>query len=138
MWHRFRACLAPVAALALGVLLSSCSGQTITVGDTAVLVSKRTGDGMDARGGGRVEVVGGCLGASGNVIVWPHGTRVTDESPLTISIPDYGTFALGDDVEVGGGFVLEHSDTTVKPGPYEVGGVTVPANCAEYDIFLAH
>lgn len=130
-----------VAALAVGCVLGGCTGgagQVITVGTSTVLVSKRMGFGMEALGGGRLEVVGGCLGASGVVIVWPHGTRVVSESPLAISVPEYGTFALGDQVRVGGGFVLEHSSDTVESGPYEVGGVTVPAKCAEHDIFLAY
>lgn len=92
---------------------------------------------MDALGGGTLEVVGGCLGADGNVIVWPHGTEVVDENPLTIRIPGVGRFALGDEVRVAGGFVLEHSSETVEPGPYEVAGVEVPAECAEHDVFLA-
>jgi hypothetical protein len=93
---------------------------------------------MDALGGGRLEVVGGCLGANDYVIVWPHGTEVVEENPLTIRIPDNGDFALGDKVEVAGGFVLEHSSETVAPGPYEVADVEVPAECAAHDIFLAH
>jgi hypothetical protein len=79
-------------------------------------------------GGGTLAVVGGCLGASGTVIGWPHGTE----------IPDYGTFALGDEVQVAGGYVLEHSSQHVEPGDYAVGGVTVPAECVRHDIFLAH
>lgn len=126
-------------AMAPGLtLLSACEGQVISAGDVTVLVSERTGAGMEALGGGRIEVVGGCLGARGSVIVWPHGTEVVKEEPLTIDIPNYGTFALGDEVQVGGGYVLEHSSSNVEPGPYEVGGVTVPAECAEHDIFLAH
>jgi hypothetical protein len=31
---------------------------------------------MDAFSGGRIEVVGGCLGASGSVVVWPHGKPI--------------------------------------------------------------
>lgn len=134
----FRAGVVPAAALVVGGLLSGCAGKVITVGDTTVLVSEFPTGGMDAQGGGRIEVVGGCLGASGVVVVWPHGTQVVSDDPLTISIPDNGTFALGDDVEVGGGNVLEHTSTAVEPGPYEVGGVTVPAKCAEHDIFLAN
>jgi hypothetical protein len=133
-----RAAVVPVAVVAVGGLLSGCGGKAIRVGDTTVLVSEFPRSGMDALGGGRLEVVGGCLGASGTVIVWPYRTRVVSEDPLTISIPDRGTFALGDDVEIGGGYVLEHTSTAVEPGPYEVGGVTVPAECAENDIFLAH
>jgi hypothetical protein len=106
-------------------------------GDVTVLVAAPAMDGMDALGGGRLEVVGGCLGASGSVVVWPYGTEVVSEEPLTISIPDIGTYRLGDDVRVGGGYVLEHTGSDVPPGPYDAGGVTVPAACAAYDVFLA-
>jgi hypothetical protein len=128
-----------IVSAAVVVLLSACSGggDVIQAGDVSVLVSERTGGGMDALGGGRLEVVGGCLGASGSVIVWPHGTKVLDEDPLTIEIPEYGTFTVGDDVQVGGGYVLEHSSTKVGAGPYDVAGISVPAECAAHDIFLA-
>ncbi|MCF6509108.1 hypothetical protein E9549_17115 [Blastococcus sp. MG754426] len=102
-----------------------------------VLVSEQTGSGMDALGGGRLEVVGGCLGAGGSVIVWPHGTEVVDEDPITVDVPGYGTYDLGDEVEVAGGFVLEHSSQDEPPGSFDVAGVTVPAGCAEHDVFLA-
>jgi hypothetical protein len=59
----------------------------------------------------------GAWGVSGTTIVSPYGTELVDDDPLTIEIPDYGTFALGDDVKVGGGYVLEHSSTTREPGP---------------------
>ena len=52
--------------------------------------------------------------------------------------PTTAPFGLGDDVQLGGGWVLEHSSDNVEPGPYEIGGVSVPAECAEHDIFLAH
>ena len=126
-----------LAASAAFTLLAGCGGQVIPAGDVTVLVSKFPSGGMDAQGGGRLEVLGGCLGASGSVIVWPHGTRVVDDDPLTIEVPDNGTFGRGDEVQLGGGWVLEHSSDDVEPGPYEVGGVTVPAECAEHDIFLA-
>ena len=120
--------------------LSACAGKVISAGDVTVLVSKRSSGGMDALGSGVLEVVGGCLGASGSVMVWPHGTEVVQDDPLTIDIPDYGTFALGDDVRVGGGYVLDHSESSddVEPGDYPAGGVDVPAQCAKHDIFLAH
>ncbi len=103
-----------------------------------VLVSEHVTFAMKALGGGRLQLVGGCLGASGNVIVWPQGTEVVKNEPLTIRIPASGTFAIGDTVRVGGGFVLEHTSDDVEPGDYEVAGVTVPAECAEHDIFVAH
>lgn len=120
------------------MMLAACGGQVISSRSVTVLVSERTGSGMDALGGGTLEVVDGCLGASGSVIVWPHGTEVVQDDPLTIDIPKYGTFALGDDVQVGGGYVLEHSSDSVEPGDYAAGGVTVPAKCAKHDIFVAH
>jgi hypothetical protein len=124
-----------VAALPLGAC--GRGGQEISAGDVTVFVSEDLGSGMDALGGGRLEIVGGCLGAGGSVVVWPHGTDVVDEDPVTIEIPGYGTFGLGDEVRLGGGYVLEHSSNDVEPGPYDVAGVTVPAACAEHDIFLA-
>jgi hypothetical protein len=71
------------------------------------------------------------------VVVWPHGTEVLEEHPPRIEVPGYGEFALGDQVQIGGGYVLEHSEE-VAPGPYDVAGIAVPTECAEPDIFLAH
>lgn len=128
----------PLAAcLAITVALTGCAGKVIVAGDVSVLVSERPKSGMDALGGGQLEIVGGCLGAGGTVIVWPYGTKVVEEEPLTIDIPDNGTFTLGDDVHVGGGYVVEHSSGERVADPLEVAGVTVPDNCAEHDVFLA-
>jgi hypothetical protein len=124
--------------LAVLLPLSACGGQVISAGGVNVLVAERADAGMDALGGGTLEVVGGCLGASGSVIVWPHGTEVGQDDPLTIDVPGYGRFTLGDEVQVGGGYVLEHSSDNVEPGGYPVAGFTVPAECAKHDIFLAH
>ena len=71
------------------------------------------------------------------MVVWPFGTKVVDTDPLTIEIPEKGTFALGQEVNVGGGFVLEHSSSARTSGPLEVSGVTVPTDCADHDVFLA-
>jgi hypothetical protein len=127
--------LAGLLALAAAGLVA-CGGQVITAGEVTVLVSERTGAGMDALGGGTLGVVGGCLGADGSVIVWPHGTEVVDEDPLTIEVPGYGTFAVGDQVQVGGGYVRERSHRAER-GPFDVAGVTVPSPCAAHDVFLA-
>lgn len=118
-------------------LLAGCGGEVMTASGTTVLVGAPSRSGMDALGGGTLEVVGGCLGASGYVIVWPHGTDVVDEDPLTVDVPGVGRVALGEEFQVGGGFVLEHSSTTRSPGPYRAGGIVVPAECAAYDVFVA-
>jgi hypothetical protein len=117
---------------------TACGGEVISVEEVTVLVSEPADGGMDALGGGRLEVVGGCLAASGVVMVWRHGTKVVAEEPLTIDIPSHGTFALGDDVQVVGGSVLEHSFADVEPGTYRAGGVDVPAECAKHDIWVAN
>jgi hypothetical protein len=130
------------AVVAAVVLVRSCQGEVIHAGDTTVLVAQSSRDGMDALAGGRLAVVGGCLGAEAGetryVIVWPHGTDVVDEDPLTVDVPGADTYALGDEIRVGGGFVLEHTSTEVEPGPQKIGGVPVPSRCAEYDVFLAN
>lgn len=135
--RRARAAAAAAGALAV---LAGCGGQVDTAGDVTVLVSARTGAGMDALGSGPLSVVGGCLGLGGFVVVWPPGTDVVDEDPLRLEVPDLGTVGLGDPVRVAGGFVVQHAegDEVREPGPVEVGGVTVPEPCAAHDVFLAH
>lgn len=120
-------------------LVAGCGGQVVTAGDVTVLVSARTGAGMDALGSGPLTVVGGCLGLGDFVVVWPPGTDVVDEDPLVVDVPEVGRVGLGDRVVVGGGFVVEHEPGTARDaGSEEVGGVTVPASCARHDVFLAH
>ncbi len=130
------------AAAAVGglALLAACGGRVLTAGDVTVVVSARTGAGMDALGAGRLSVVGGCLGLDDFVVVWPHGTDVVEEDPLRVDVPGAGTVGLGDRVEVGGGFVVEHPEggPEGEAGPVEVGGAEVPAECARHDVFLAH
>ena len=122
-------------ALVLPVLvLAACDGeaQQLTAGDVTVLVSAPPDAGMDALGGGTVEVVDGCLGANGSVIIWPHGTRVVSEDPLQVDVPELGKVGLGDTVELGGGFVFEPE----APGQtYD--SELVPRACAGRPVFLA-
>lgn len=120
-------------------LVAGCGGQVVTAGDVTVLVSARTGAGMDALGSGPLAVVGGCLGLGDFVVVWPPGTDVVEDDPLVVEVPEVGRVGLGDRVEVAGGFVVEHEPGTPRDaGPVEVGGVTVPAPCARHAVFLAH
>jgi hypothetical protein len=118
--------------------LRGCSGKVIDAGGgVKVLVAGDRSDGMDALGGGTLAVVGGCLGADGDVYVFPQGTEVVDEEPLTVEIPGVGEVSLGEEFVVGGGYAVEHSSDDVEPGAIEIGRVTVPAECAKYDIFLS-
>lgn len=134
-----------VRLLASGAVFASAAacgdggGRPVSVSGVTVLVSEPAEAGMDALHAGRLEVIGGCLGAGGAVIVWPHGTEVVQEDPLLIEVPEYGAFAIGDHVEIGGGFVIDQSpEDHVEPGPLDIGGVMVPAECVHHDVFLAH
>lgn len=121
-----------LAALALLAPLSACGGgEVVEAGDVTVLVGEDTGAGMDALLSGELTVIDGCLGVRQYVVIWPHGTDVTDDDPLTIEVPDLGTFTLGDTVELGGGEVSTNSDTS------ELDGVTVPEDCAGSASWLA-
>jgi hypothetical protein len=127
-----------LAALAPCFLLAACGGEVVEAGDVTVLVGQRSGRGMDAMGGGVLEVVGGCLGAGGATVVWPHGTEVVEQDPLTIDVPGQGELSLGDEVSLGGGFVgesdgVERADRPVRAG----GGVSVPEDCVGTGVFLA-
>ena len=125
----------PIGVLAVPVLLLvACGGEAerLTAGDVTVLVSAPPDAGMDALGGGTVEVVDGCLGADGAVIIWPHGTRVVSEDPLQVDVPEIGTVGLGDTVELGGGFVFEPEGSG---DTYD--SDLVPRDCAGSPVFLA-
>jgi hypothetical protein len=141
-----RAAAAMVGVTALAVTLVGCgaatasptaapssSAPTTDPGAVTVLVSKPMGSGMDALGGGQLEVLGTCLGAGGTVVVWPVGTKVTSTNPLKISIPNLGSFSLGDTVRIGGGGVPRPSPSE----PWIVGGVEVPESCTDQGVFLA-
>ena len=84
-----------LATALLAGSLSGCGGAEVAVvDDVTVLIGARSGSGMDALLPGRLAVVDGCLGldyedgAVSYVVIWPHGTEVVRDSPLTIALPD--------------------------------------------------
>lgn len=124
------------AAVAV-LLLSGCGGRVHDAGGVAVLVSEYSTSGMDALSGGALTVIDGCLGVGDAVVLWPFGTSVVSDDPLMIDVPDHGTYTLGDEVAVGGGYVYE-GDGPQGNRPTAVAGVTLPTSCADNDLFLAH
>ncbi|OMQ14576.1 hypothetical protein A7K94_0215660 [Modestobacter sp. VKM Ac-2676] len=131
------------AAVTTTALLAACgdpaagdpsTGRQATAGEVVVLVSAPQDAGMDALGGGTVEVVGNCLGADGTVVIWPHGTEVVTEDPLVVDVPEIGRVALGDVVELTGGFVFEPSSGPAGADP----DPRVPPECTGHPVFLAH
>lgn len=133
---QLRSALAVAATLTLPALLAGCGGSdVVTAGDVTVLVGERSQEGMEALLSGRLAVLDGCLGLESEdevasyVVVWPHGTEVVDEDPLTISVPDDGEHSVGDRLQVGGG------ETAPSGRP---GGVDVEAECPGAAVWLAH
>lgn len=122
--------------MALPALLAGCGGSdVVTAGDVMVLVGERSQEGMEALLSGRLAVLDGCLGLETEdevvsyVVVWPHGTEVVDEDPVSISVPDDGEYSVGDRLQVGGG------ETAPSGRP---GGVDVEAECPGAAVWLAH
>jgi len=75
-------------------------------GDSYVLIGA-DGDGDNVAGvgtGGRIAMVGDCLGINDRTVIWPHGTEIVAEDPLEIDVPGLGRVGLGD--EVTGGAVV--------------------------------
>ena len=79
--------------------------QKSTESGATVLIGPDTNGGMDAITRGTTELVGSCLGARQEsvvyVVVWPHGTRVADDS-ASITVGDH-RIDLGDTFMGGGG-----------------------------------
>jgi hypothetical protein len=85
---------------------------------------------MLALGGGRLVIHDGCLAVAGRsprpiYVLWPDGYSLVyrlDEEPVLIDPVGRQLARLGDEVQLGGGFVeLEHAETAT------IGGI--PAAC---------
>jgi hypothetical protein len=129
---------AVAAALGCVLVSSGCGGaEAVHAGDVTVLVAARSGDSMDAGSSGALTVVGGCAGVGDSVVIWPHGTDIVDDDPLTLDVPGVGHVVLGEKFDMGGGFIYETGDTDQSP-PDEIGdGVPIPEDCQGRDIWLA-
>jgi hypothetical protein len=128
-----------VALVALA--LAACGGgaETLEAADgTQVFVGRSESSGADALLEGPLAVLDGCLGAGEQVVVWPNGTKVVDDDPLTVTVPgNRGELRVGDQVRVGGGVAVEPSSSGSASDPLEVAGVTVPATCAGHGVWMA-
>lgn len=136
-WGRVLATLT-VAALALAAWWWwSGRGVVLETPEATVLVSERTSSGMEALIPGVIESVDGCLGLNGQVVVWPHGTDVVDEDPLTLDLPGHGEVGVGDEIALGGGFLHEPPQDEPRDD-LVMGGVLVPEPCTHHPVALTH
>ena len=101
---------AMVGGLFALLAMTSCGGDDdrapgeVLEGDSGkVLVNAEQGDGPSAGVGygGRVELVGDCLGIGGNTIIWPYGTEIVSDGPLVVNVPGEGQVTIGDQVTGG-------------------------------------
>jgi hypothetical protein len=98
--------VALLAVLVSGLLVSGCSGgqgEVLHSGGSIVLVdADHDGEAVAAIGyEGDVAMAGACLGIGAATVLWPHGTTIVSDDPLTIEVPGLGRVKLGDHVTGG-------------------------------------
>ena len=133
--RRSRSLLALGLLVTVGVLTGCGDGGdgVVAADEVEVLVAEPVDGSMDALLTGRLVVVDGCLGVEAGetgdrvVVIWPHGTEVTDADGPTIDLPGEGELGIGDAVRVGGGGVEDGSGA----------GLEVPASCRDRAPWLA-
>ena len=119
--------------------LGGCAGgggEVAHAGDVAIIVGEKSGDAADALLSGMLADVSGCLGVDDTVVVWPHGTRVVQERPLSVAVPGVGRVGLGDEVKLGGGVALDQYPVPRTVGDFDIAGVTVPAACTTHNVWV--
>lgn len=99
--------LTALTMLIAGLLLSGCGrghGGVLRSGHSIVLVGAESdGDSMAGVGfAGNVGMVGDCLGINRATVIWPHGTKIASDDPLTVDVPGLRRKAVGDHVDGGG------------------------------------
>ena len=126
--------LGPLAVLPL--LLAGCgSGPQVldTDGTGQVLVGGDTHGGSDVAISGEVEMIGDCLGISGEmgeyVVVWPAGTKLVGSEDLAIEVPGIGRVETGQRVSFSGG---------IEKPPFQEAIPDVPDGCAQDMVALAN
>lgn len=118
------AVLAMAAVVAVSV--SGCSandnGGVLGADGALVLVAPPADGGDDAQVSGVVRLIDGCLGIDDSVALWPSGTELVSEDPLTIDVPGTGEVQVGASVRGAGGYI--------EAGRYG-GKPTLPKSCSE-------
>ena len=98
-------------------------GSVLQSGDRVVLVaSPSDGDnGLPLVGfDGPVSLAGKCLGIDGTTVLWPHGTEVVSDNPLTVQVPGLGKVRVGDRL-MGGALEVHDADLP--------SGMAIPSGC---------
>jgi hypothetical protein len=115
------------------------SASVIGTGDQLrVPVAALSNAGMDAAMRSDLAVVGGrCLGVEApgtdTLLIWPFGTTVSYDPDPVVLLPDGKTYAVGDRLDLGGGYVHE-PDTAGEPPAQPIEGL--PVECEGLSRFL--
>lgn len=113
------------------------SARVIGVGDQLrVPVAELSNGGMNAAMRSDLAVVGErCLGVEGpgtdTLLIWPFGTTVSYDPDPVVLMPDGTTYAVGDRLDLGGGYI-EEDDGGEEPAPI----AQLPAECQGLERFL--
>lgn len=106
-----------------GGVASGCStGDALGQDGARVVVAGPADGGDDAQVAGEVRLVDGCLGIDDAVALWPSGTDIVGDDPLTIEVPGVGELQVGDSVRGAGGYT--------EPGRYD-GKPSLPESCSK-------
>ena len=114
------------------------SATVIGSGDQLrVPVAELSNAGMDAAMRADLAIVGGrCLGVAApgtdTLLVWPFGTTVSYDPDPVVLLPDGTTYAVGDQLDLGGGYSYERSSDGPEPEPM----TGLPEECRLLDRFL--
>lgn len=128
-----------VAAVGVTALLSACGTgvEVLHSGDVTVLVGDDDqGPQVGVGFSGYVVLAGDCLGIATKAYhqsrhgmkagpgarytaVWPHGTKVVSDDPLTIDVPQLGKVRVGDLIGGGVSDLASPPDGTPKSCPSE-------------------
>lgn len=119
-------CAVLVVASLAAVSSSGCSaddnGDVLGSDGAWVVVAPPADGGTDALVSGVVRLIDGCLGIEDSVALWPAGTELVSEDPLTIDVPGTGEVQVGAAVRGAGGYI--------EAGGYG-GEPTLPKSCSE-------
>ncbi|MET0930122.1 MAG: hypothetical protein ABWX74_11415 [Aeromicrobium sp.] len=113
--------------------------RVIGAGDQLrVPVAELANGGMDAAMGSDLAVVADrCLGVQGpgtdTLLIWPFGTTVSYDPDPVVLLPDGTTYAVGDRLDLAGGYVDESTAQDDAPRALVAG---LPDECQGLDRFL--
>lgn len=120
-------CVKGVAATTPSAGSRVTMGSTVTVtvmrddaSQTVLLTHPTSAFGRDALVTGTLTLLGNCVGIGDAVAIWPNGTTVLNDAPLTLDVPGLGTVRGGDEVNGAGGYFDVATDNV---------DVDIPASC---------